>query len=176
MRQHQQTQLSWFTSILCNDAHYDCALPEIACLSTFSRKSECNVVLYADCDTLASIIYFTVVLLFSADPKGVTKVLAQGLTRLAKTGTWRQWQWDASSKPHTTAASFRQAAIHMITFQNRLMPCQTSLLWIQAEFWSVLLMYWIFVDNWLLPRYQQHHNIMNTVPPLNKREQLITDA
>ncbi|KAL0056161.1 hypothetical protein WJX82_008314 [Trebouxia sp. C0006] len=41
------------------------------------------------------------------DPKGVTKVLAQGLTRLAKTGTWKQWQWDASSKPHTTAASFR---------------------------------------------------------------------
>ncbi|KAL0046621.1 hypothetical protein WJX82_005661 [Trebouxia sp. C0006] len=40
--------------------------------------------------------------------KGVAKVLAQGLRCLAKTGTWKQWQWDASSKPHLTAASFRR--------------------------------------------------------------------
>ncbi|DBB03252.1 TPA: hypothetical protein ACH3X3_010648 [Trebouxia sp. C0006] len=41
------------------------------------------------------------------DQKRVAKVLAQGIRRLAQTGTWKQWQWDASSKPHTTAASFR---------------------------------------------------------------------
>ncbi|DBB03254.1 TPA: hypothetical protein ACH3X3_010650 [Trebouxia sp. C0006] len=41
------------------------------------------------------------------DQKGLAEVLAQGVRRLAQTGTWKQWQWDASSKPHTSAASFR---------------------------------------------------------------------
>ncbi|DBA75640.1 hypothetical protein WJX79_005911 [Trebouxia sp. C0005] len=41
------------------------------------------------------------------DRKRVAKVLAQGIRRLAQTAIWKQWQWDASSKPHATAASFR---------------------------------------------------------------------
>ncbi len=60
--------------------------------------------------------------------------MAQGLQRLAETNTWKQWQWDASSKPHTTAASFRQAATQMITFKHLLMPCQTLTVCVQAEF------------------------------------------
>ena len=110
---------------------YDCAL--IPCLSVhiwpllavLGRKSEWNEVTYADRDSPSSIIYLATVLLFAADQKGVAKVLAQGLRRMAETGTWKQWQWDASSKPHTSAASFRQAATQMITFKHLLMPCQT---------------------------------------------------
>ena len=66
--------------------------------------------LHADHDTPASTIYLTIALLIAADQKGLAEVLAQGVRRLAQTGTWKQWQWDASSKPHTSAASFRQAA------------------------------------------------------------------
>ena len=66
--------------------------------------------IHADYDTPASTIYLTIALLIAAEQKGLAEVLAQGLRRLAQIGTWKQWQWDASSKPHETAASFRQAA------------------------------------------------------------------
>ena len=82
------------------------------------------------------------ILLVAADQKRAAKVLAQGIRRLAETGTWKQWQWDASSKPHTTAASFRQAATQTIIFQAS--PYATFDLdpLCQAEFLSVQLIYW----------------------------------
>ena len=38
---------------------------------------------------------------------GPKEGLAQGLKRLADTGTWKQWQWNSNSPVFQTAESFR---------------------------------------------------------------------